>query len=204
MGTPFNYFLMNDMASEEKNRNSTPASPGPAQPAALELEEADLAAALAAVTAERDRLIEEMTRLGEQLLRARAEFDNFRKRTEREKRETRRVASIDFIRDILPVLDGLELALKSASGNEGELRRGLELLLKQFRETLEKMGLLAVEAEGAKFDPHIHHAVEMVETEEYEDQTVIGEFQRGYFFRDQLLRPAMVRVASRPRKSETK
>jgi molecular chaperone GrpE len=189
---------MKDMATDKNDQPGEPVSPaGPPQPA-LDEAEPDLAA----VAAERDRLAKEKSDLGDQLLRARAEFDNFRRRTEREKRETWRAASMDMVRHMLPVLDALELALKSTAATDGDLRRGVELTLKQFRETLEKQGLKAIPAAGAQFDPNLHHAVEMVETEDYEDHTVIEEYARGYLFQDQLLRPAMVRVACRPEKGE--
>lgn len=178
---------MNDMGTEENKTESTPASPE----GGVTLE----AGELEALVAERDRLRDAM-------LRTQAEFDNFRKRTAKEKKETGRAASAHVIRELLPVLDGLELALKSPGDADSEMRRGVDLLLKQFRETLEKMGLKAVPAAGAPFDPHIHHAVEMVETEEHPDHTVMEEYQRGYFFQDHLLRPAMVRVAVHPRKGE--
>jgi len=187
---------MNHMAPEKNNQECGPDSSDSTDPQLLVETESDLAA----VIAERDRLLKEKTDLGDQLLRVKAEFDNFRKRTEREKRETGRAARMDAVKHILPVLDALELALKSPAGAEGELRRGVDLTLRQFREILEKLGLKAIEAAGARFDPHIHHAVEMVETTDYDDQTVIEEYARGYLFQDQLLRPAMVRVASHPGK----
>lgn len=185
---------MNNMATDEKDQEYGPAPSESATPQLLEDVETDLAA----VVAERDRLLKENTDLSDQVLRVKAEFDNFRKRTDREKREAGRTARMDAVRQILPVLDALELAQKSPAGAEGELRRGVELTLKQFQEILEKQGLKTIEAAGARFDPHIHHAVEMVETSDYEDQTVIEEYARGYMFHDQLLRPAMVRVASSP------
>jgi len=189
---------MNHMAPEKNDPECNPASSESATPQLVE----DVESELAAVVAERDRLLKEKTDLSDQLLRAKAEFENFRKRTDRERREGGRTARMDTVKHVLPVLDAMELALKSPAGAEGELRRGVELTLKQFREILEKQGLKAIEAAGAHFDPHIHHAVEMVETADYEDQTVIEEYVRGYLFHDQLLRPAMVRVASHPHNKE--
>ncbi len=186
---------MNHMAPEKNDQECTPASSESATPELIE----DVESILVAVVAERDRLLKEKTDLGDQLLRAKAEFENFRRRTDREKKDVGRTARMDTVKQILPVLDALELALKSQAAADSELRRGVELTLKQFREILEKQGLKAIEAAGARFDPHLHHAVEMVETADYEDQTVIEEYARGYLFQEHLLRPAMVRVASHPR-----
>src|SRR5258706_1822458 len=185
---------MNNMATDKNKQESSPASSEDVTPESI----ADVESILATVVAERDRLLQEKSDLSDQLLRVKAEFENFRRRTDREKKDVGRTARMDAVRHILPILDAMELALKSAAGAEGELRRGVELTLKQFREILEKQGLKVIEAGGARFDPHIHHAVEMVETTDYEDQTVIEEYARGYMFHDQLLRPAMVRVASHP------
>ncbi len=158
---------------------------------------------IANLTAERDRLAQDKASLYDQLLRKQADFENFRKRIEREKSEFRVQASMEVVRSILPVLDGLERALVVASEDDAgpEFRRGIEMLQKQFLETLQKLGLEPIEARGQIFDPHIHHAVEMVETEEHEDQSVVEECQRGYWFQRRLLRPAMVRVAVRPVKN---
>ncbi len=105
---------------------------------------------------------------------------------------------MDVVAAMLPVLDGLEAALKApVNSNGAEMRKGVELVEKQMREILEKMGMKRVDAMGKPFDPQLHHAVEMVPTTEHEDHTVIGVFQQGYLFQDRLMRPAMVRVASR-------
>lgn len=144
----------------------------------------------------------EIATLRDQLLRRQAEFDNFRRRVERERHEHRVNAAMDTVQAVLPVLDGLEQALKiSAStlaAGAQEIHKGVELVQKQLREILEKMGLVRMEVLGKPFDPHLHHAVEMVETTEHEDHTVLEVYQPGYFFQDKLLRPAMVRVAVHP------
>jgi molecular chaperone GrpE len=145
-------------------------------------------------------LEKEAADLRDQLLRRQAEFDNFRKRVERERAEYRINATMDTVQSILPVLDGLEQALKAPAGTSGgqEIRKGVELVEKQLREVLEKMGMTRIDAAGKAFDPHLHHAVEMVETSDHEDHTVLDVYQPGYFFQDKLLRPAMVRVAVHP------
>lgn len=151
-----------------------------------------------ALKAECDRLARQNTELTEQLLRTRAEFENFRKRMERERQEFHQRASMDVIRSLLPVLDSLERALAGDRNGESEFHEGIELIARQFLETLMKAGLEPMQSIGKRFDPHLHQAVDRVETTEHEDQTVVEEWQRGYLFRGRLLRPAMVKVAVRP------
>jgi molecular chaperone GrpE len=151
---------------------------------------------LAAVTAERDQLKAEKAEVQDRLMRALAEFDNARKRQERERSEFLQFASMEVVRSLLPVLDDFERALKVET-TDREYAKGIELIYQRLSETLKKMGLEPIETGGKKFDPNLHQAVERVPTEEAEDQTILGEFQRGYNFRGKLLRPAMVRVAVR-------
>ena len=150
-----------------------------------------------ALTAERDRLLEERNALYDQLLRQRAEFENIRKRTEREKNEFYQHAAFDVVREILPVLDALERALKAAPDDGSEFHAGIELIARQLSDALARFGVQPVKTRGQKFDPNVHQAVESVETDEYEDQTILEEWQRGYTFKGRLLRPAMVKVAVR-------
>ena len=152
------------------------------------------ASALEAVTAERDRLIEEKNDLMDRLLRRQAEFDNFRRRAEREKADVLEFANTETVRAILPILDDFERALKVESGAT-EYARGMELIYQRLLDALKKLGLEPISAKGLKFDPHLHHAVDMVESDEAEDHTVLDEYQHGYNFRGRLLRPAMVKVA---------
>jgi molecular chaperone GrpE len=152
---------------------------------------------LAAVTAERDQLAAEKTDLGDRLLRARAEFDNARRRTERERSEFLQFAAMDLVKDVLPVLDDFERAVKVETADRN-YAKGVELIYQRLYETLKKLGLEPIEAAGRPFDPNLHQAVERVETDEAKDQTVLGEFQRGYNFKGKMLRPAMVRVAVKP------
>jgi molecular chaperone GrpE len=152
---------------------------------------------LAAVIAERDQLAAEKADLQDKLIRARAEFDNARKRAERERSDYFQFAAMDLVRDILPVLDDFERALKVETADR-DYARGVELIYQRLYESLKKLGLEPVETEGRKFDPNLHQAVERVQTEDAEDQAILGEFQSGYNFRGKLLRPAMVRVAVRP------
>ena len=153
---------------------------------------------LAAVTAERDQLRSEKAELQDRLLRARAEFDNARRRAERERSEYLQFAAMDLVKDALPILDDFERALKVEHSASNDYAKGVELIYQRLYETLKKMGLEPIETTGKAFDPNVHQAVERVETEDAADQTVLGEFQRGYNFKGKLLRPAMVRVAVRP------
>jgi molecular chaperone GrpE len=152
---------------------------------------------LAAVSAERDQLAAEKAELQDRVLRAQAEFQNLRKRTERERLELFEYASMEAVRTLLPVFDDFERAMKSESSDK-EYSAGIELIYNRFYETLKKLGLEPLESKGKAFDPQIHHAVDMVETDEMPDHTVLDEFQRGYNFKGRLLRPAMVKVAVQP------
>lgn len=152
------------------------------------------ASALEAVTAERDRLIEEKNDLMDRLLRRQAEFDNFRRRAEREKADIHEFANADTVRTILPILDDFERALKVESGGK-EYARGMELIYQRLLDALKKFGLEPISAKGLKFDPNLHHAVDMLETDDVEDHMILDEYQPGYNFRGRLLRPAMVKVA---------
>jgi molecular chaperone GrpE len=152
---------------------------------------------LAAIAAERDQLAAEKADLADRLLRARAEFDNARRRAERERSEFLQFAAMDLVKDVLPVLDDFERALKVETADRN-YAKGVELIYQRLYETLKKLGLEPIEASGRPFDPNLHQAVERVETDEAEDHTVIGEFQKGYNFKGKLLRPAMVRVAVKP------
>jgi len=151
-----------------------------------------------ALEAECQRLTRQNAELTDQLLRRRADLENLRKRVERERQEVHVRAAMDAAASVLPVLDGLERALAGDQNAASEFHAGVELIARQLRETLIKSGLEPIEALGREFDPHIHEAVERVETTEHEDQIVVEEWQRGYRFRGRLLRPAMVKVAVRP------
>lgn len=143
---------------------------------------------------ERDQLAKEKGELHELLLRRQAEFENFRRRVDREKSELFEYASMDAVKTMLPILDDFERALKVECLDK-DYARGMELIYQRFYDVLKKLGLEAINTKDAQFDPHLHHAVEMFETDEHPDNTIIDEYQRGYFFKGRLLRPAMVRVA---------
>jgi molecular chaperone GrpE len=149
---------------------------------------------LESVAAERDRLLEEKNDLMDRLLRRQAEFDNFRRRAEREKSDVLEFANTESVRAILPILDDFERALKTHTADK-VYARGMELIYQRLSESLKKLGLEPITTKGQKFDPHVHHAVDMVETADVEEQTILDEYQPGYNFRGRLLRPAMVKVA---------
>ncbi|MGH9630394.1 MAG: nucleotide exchange factor GrpE [Bryobacteraceae bacterium] len=157
--------------------------------------------ALAAVKAERDKLAQEKAELQDLMLRRQAEFENFRRRSERERMEFADYAGMEAVKGLLPILDDFERALTASATLEGggeEFLKGFELIYQRLFESLKKAGLEPIETADAKFDPHVHHAIEMVQSEELEDHTILDEYQRGYNFKGRLLRPAMVRVAVRP------
>jgi len=142
---------------------------------------------LAKLRAERDTLVDRLARL-------QAEFENARKRAAREQQEYRDFALSDAIKTLLPVVDSFDLALRT-SAEKSQFRNGVELINKQLHDALGKLGLKEIPAKGELFDPRFHEAIEMVDTNEVEDQRVIDELQRGYKLKERLLRPAMVRVA---------
>ena len=149
-------------------------------------------AELLKLKAERDALLD-------RLARAQAEFDNARKRATKEQQDFRDFATVDTIKSLLPVIDSFERALQAKS-EPADFRAGVELIYKQLQDALAKLGVRPVAAKGEQFDPHVHEAIEMVETPDAADHEVLEEWQRGYKFKDRLLRPAMVKVAKNPGK----
>ena len=138
----------------------------------------------------------------EKFLRVYAELENYKKRVEKDRIENLRYANEELLRDLLPFIDNLQRAVDHASSEEdtnpGALMDGIELTLKDLRKLLEKHGLRPIESVGARFDPNLHEAMMQVENNVQEPQTVVQEFQKGYLFKDRLLRPARVSVAMRP------
>jgi molecular chaperone GrpE len=133
----------------------------------------------------------------DRLLRKTAEFDNYRKRIERERVQQTEAAAADLLTELLPLVDDLERALKADAGSEGAdaYRRGVELIHRRLMELLRKRGVHPIEALGTDFDPHFHQAVAHEMAEGRREGEVIEEFRRGYMLGDRLLRPAMVKVA---------
>jgi molecular chaperone GrpE len=132
----------------------------------------------------------------DRLLRKTAEFDNYRKRIERERREQASQAVVDLLRELLIVVDDFDLALRVEAGEGGgPYQRGVELIHSKLHDLLRKEGVRPIEALGADFDPNVHQAVVHEPSSEHREGEVIGELRRGYMLGDRLLRPAMVRVA---------
>ena len=169
---------------------SDDASPSGEQAAAKDA--ASLEAELEKVRAERAAYLDRAARL-------QAEFDNFRKRNAKEQQEYREYALAEALRQLLPILDSLDRAVKTDAASLQDFQSGIELIDKQFHDALAKLGVQPIATEGAAFDPNLHQAVQMVDTDDAEDNHVLDELQRGYKLKDRLLRPAMVRVARNPK-----
>jgi len=163
--------------------SETGPSPGP-QPVEGVVSRADFEL----LKAERDQLVDRIARV-------QAEFENARKRVERERVEYRDYAAASVVEQFLPVLDNFELALKS-TGSAEQLRSGVELIVKQMEEILRQMQVTAIPAVGEPFDPRHHEALGSIEREDLPDQHIAEEIRRGYKIRERLLRPAMVRVVT--------
>jgi molecular chaperone GrpE len=134
--------------------------------------------------------------LQDQLLRTAAEFDNYRKRVDRDRRDQAEAATASALTGLLPIVDDLERALKAPTGGDTEsFRKGIELIHQQMLELLRKRGVKPIEAVGADFDPHYHQAVVHESSPDHREGEVIEEFARGYVLGDRLLRPSMVKVA---------
>lgn len=144
---------------------------------------------------ELQKLREENRKLKDQYLRKMADFENFRKRTEREKTDYFKWALTDVMREVVPVLDNFERALAMTADGDGEFRKGVELIYKQFVEVLQKYGLKPVDSALVNFDPTVHEAVMRDDDSDLPHNTVVEVLQKGYFLNDRLLRPAMVKVA---------
>ena len=154
--------------------------------------DADPAPALA------DEIVElrkERDSLQDRLLRQAAEFDNYRKRVERERRDSAQFAAVDFVQDLLPVIDDFERALQIDAPGAESYRQGLEIIHRALMDMLRKRGVTPIEAVGTEFDPQIHQAVAYDEAPDRRDGEVMEQFTRGYRLGDKLIRPAMVKVA---------
>lgn len=177
----------NGEGSAESAAESSPASS--AAPAPEAPDAAALAERVAALQAEKEEL-------RQTFVRRQADFENYRKQIERERHEAGRGAVARLIESLLPVLDAFERALAAHDDPAYEdYRKGFELIYRQLWDALARQGLERIQAEGKRFDPHVHQAIERVESEEYQDGAVIEVLQPGYRLRERVLRPATVRVA---------
>lgn len=186
-------FFVIDTASAEQD---VPAGQEPKPES--DAEEQDQAVADDTIHEELGRLQQEVDRLRELYLRKMADFENYRKRQERDMVEFRRFANAEMIRDCLPVLDNLERAIAAPGASDSALTAGVELVLRQFRETLVRYGLVEIDPLGSQFDPSLHEAFMRVEAEGVEENTVVRVMQKGFMLGERLLRPALVAVAAGP------
>ena len=154
-----------------------------------------------------DNIQAELEEMKDKYLRLYAEFDNYRKKTQKDKEELIKYSNESLVYDILPVIDSLEMALKhSTSENNSEefqaLTKGVENTLRELNRILEKSGLSAIEADSKPFDPAFHHAMSQIERADMEDNMVVEEFRKGYLYKDKVLRPSMVSVSKKPAESD--
>jgi molecular chaperone GrpE len=145
--------------------------------------------------AEVARLNAELQELQNRLLRASADFDNFRKRARQEKEDLSKFATLRLVQEILPVLDNFQLALTADNADAESLKKGVDMVFRQFQTTLEREGVTAINAVGQPFDPNYHEAVMQVESDEHESGVVVEELRKGYMLHDKVVRPAMVKVS---------
>ncbi|MDX6613809.1 MAG: molecular chaperone GrpE [Blastocatellia bacterium] len=185
---------------ERDEGTSGQREPKPADPSS-----GPMLAELVATRAELKRVESELADIQDRFTRRQADFENYRKRTERDRGESHSRATADVINKFLPVIDNLRRALEaersleaSESAEFKHFLHGVELINKQLEEVLESLGVEVVPAHGARFDPHLHEAVVTEPNSEYEPDTVIQEMVRGYRLGDKLLRPAMVKVSTEP------
>ena len=177
---------------ESEQNNSVATEDAQERPSETERDHAGFAAD---GSGDRERLLlKERDDLQELLQRRQAEFENYRRRVERERGDFAEYATAETIKALLPVLDDFERALKVESTDK-EFGRGMEMIYKRLSDTLRKLGLEPLVNDVPVFNPHLHQAVEVVDTDEHPDQTILDEYQKGYFFKGKLVREAMVKVA---------
>lgn len=154
---------------------------------------------------EKQRLTSELLEMNDKYMRLYAEFENYKKRVNKDKEELIKYGNENLLYDLLPVIDNLELALQHASNDVSSgLVQGVEITLKELRKTLEKFGLTAIEAFGKPFDPLVHHAISQVERDDVDEKTVVEEHRKGYVLRDKILRPSLVAVSKKRSSSPEK
>lgn len=181
--------------SEETSEVTEETKEGACEDASEETEEETITLGKKNKKDKKDEKIEELT---DRITRQMAEFDNFRKRTEKEKSHMYEIGAKDVIDKILPVIDNFERGLQGVSEEDKEnpFVQGMEMIYKQMLTTLEGIGVKPIEAVGAEFNPDFHNAVMHVEDEEVGENIVVEEFQKGYMYRDSVVRHSMVKVAN--------
>ncbi len=154
-----------------------------------------------------ENLQKELSEQKEKYLRLYAEFENYKRMVQKEREELINYSNEKLIKDLLPVIDNFELAIKHASGEESSkwiegMKKGVENTLKEFFRILEKYGVKPIDSVGQPFNPEVHHAVTTVETDEKEENIVVEELRKGYFYKDKLLREPLVAVSKKPKPSD--
>jgi len=141
----------------------------------------------------------ELAELKDRFMRLYAEFENYKKRVQKDKEELIKYGNESLLYEMLPVIDNLEMALKhSTDAISNDLVKGVEITLREFQRVVEKFGLTPIPAVGLPFDPSVHHAISQVERGDVEDKTVVEEFRKGYLFGGKVLRPSLVLVSRKP------
>jgi molecular chaperone GrpE len=190
------------VTDEAQQNSDVIAEPTDAGTAAVDSQEtAQVSGGETQLQGEVDRLKAERDQLVDRLARLQAEFENARKREQRERTDFRDFAVSGAVEQFLPVLDNFQLALGS-SGSVEQLRAGVELIVKQMEDVLRSLNVQPVESVGTRFDPRVHEALESVDRNDLPDHEVFEEVRRGYRIRDRLLRPALVRIVNNPQQKE--
>lgn len=185
------------MAKEQKKKNdpAPKASPETAEEQAQAVEET-AEETPAPAPSEEEALREQLSQANDKFLRLAAEYDNFRKRTAREKEELNALCKSTVAKELLPVIDNVERALSHDAESLDEYRKGVEMIGKQFAEVLQKLGIESFGTEGDAFDPNLHNAVMHIEREDLSENVISAVFGKGYRLGDKVIRPAMVQVAN--------
>ncbi|MFE6795835.1 nucleotide exchange factor GrpE [Paenibacillus chitinolyticus] len=190
------------MSTEETKNINPDTNAAEAEKATYDAEQAEAAEAAApdaegATNAELDELRKAAEESQQRLLRAQADFDNFRRRTRQEKEEFAKYASLKLIEQMLPVIDNFDRALVSSRETQDfeALTKGIEMVYRQLDQVMTQEGLTPIEAVGQSFNPEFHQAIMQVESDEHEEGIVVEEVQKGYMLKDKVIRPSMVKVS---------
>ncbi|GKS10197.1 nucleotide exchange factor GrpE [Paenibacillus chitinolyticus] len=190
------------MSTEETKNINPDTNAAEAEKATYDAEQAEAAEAAApdaegATNAELDELRKAAEESQQRLLRAQADFDNFRRRTRQEKEEFAKYASLKLIEQMLPVIDNFDRALVSSRETQDfeALTKGIEMVYRQLGQVVTQEGLTPIEAVGQPFNPEFHQAIMQVESDEHEEGIVVEEVQKGYMLKDKVIRPSMVKVS---------
>jgi molecular chaperone GrpE len=151
-------------------------------------------------TGEIEKTQKKLSEINDKYVRLYAEFDNYKRVVSKEKEELIKYSHEEILKELLSVIDHLELALQHSADNDASsaLAEGVEITLKELKNTLDKFGLISIDAKGKPFDPFFHHAMTQIETDKEKENIVVEEFRKGYMLRDRVIRPAFVGVSKKP------